>query len=199
MRAALIRPVDRPNGPNNNTPVYGGPLLHIHHRLRAEHQPSNADRISFHCKLLWGSAYGNRRWCSLRFVCIWKAEEINALATDEKTTFLKTVRSNWNAHHASRTLKRSVTILVVITRHLPALVILILIGIFNGLVNMILSTLGSVFQFQYHFPPATAGLSYLGLRIGGMVGLAVTPHLSDSSVNFDRIRTGRSAHNMRFQ
>lgn len=44
---------------------------------------------------------------------------------------------------------------------------------------MTLSSLGSVFQSQYHFTPTTAGLSYLGLTFGGLLGLAATPRISD--------------------
>jgi hypothetical protein len=42
---------------------------------------------------------------------------------------------------------------------------------------MILSSLGSVFQSEYHFPPTTSGLSYLGLSVGGMIGLASSKKL----------------------
>lgn len=52
-----------------------------------------------------------------------------------------------------------------------------MIGVFNGLVNMILSSLGSIYQFQYGFPPTTAGLTYVGLGMGGLLGLFISPIL----------------------
>lgn len=73
-----------------------------------------------------------------------------------------------------KTLKRSVTLPTKIAIHLPVFLILLLIGIFNGLVNMILSSLGSVYQDAYNFPAKTAGLSYLGIGAGGLSSLAVT-------------------------
>lgn len=73
-----------------------------------------------------------------------------------------------------RTLKRSISLPTKIAAHLPVFLILVLIGIFNGLVNMILSSLGSVYQEAYHFPAKTAGLSYLGIGAGGLSSLAVT-------------------------
>jgi len=96
-----------------------------------------------------------------------------------KENILITARRNWKAQDFPRTLRRSIALPVKVSGHLPVFMILILIGIFNGLVNMILSSLGSVFQFQYGFPPTTAGLAYLGLGIGGILGLAATPRLSD--------------------
>ncbi|KAF2727239.1 MFS general substrate transporter [Polyplosphaeria fusca] len=98
---------------------------------------------------------------------------------DEKPALLKTISSNWKSQNVPRLLRRSITIPAKIVRHLPALAILLFVGIFNGLANMILSSLGSVFQFQYGFPPTTAGLAYLGLGIGGVCGLATTPRVSD--------------------
>lgn len=79
----------------------------------------------------------------------------------------------------TRLLRRSIKIPAKIARHSPAFSILLLIGTFNGLVNMILSSLGSVYQPQYSFPATTAGLSYLGLGIGDILGLAATPRISD--------------------
>lgn len=103
----------------------------------------------------------------------------SALTATEKPTIFNAVKANWKTQNVPHTLRRSITIPMIISRHAPALVILLLIGAFNGLVNMILSTLGSVFQFQYNFPPTTAGLSYLGLGLGGMLGLAAMPRISD--------------------
>jgi hypothetical protein len=63
--------------------------------------------------------------------------------------------------------------------HYTVAVILILILIFNGLVNIILSSLGSVYQANYHFPPTTAGLSYLEIGFGGIAALATAGRISD--------------------
>jgi len=63
--------------------------------------------------------------------------------------------------------------------HLPCSLILVLICVFNGLVNMILSSLGSVYQTVYHFPATTAGLSYLGMGIGGLLALALAKRLTN--------------------
>ena len=62
--------------------------------------------------------------------------------------------------------------------HLPCFLILALICVFNGLVNMILSSLGSVYQSVYHFPTTTAGLAYLGMGLGGLGALAVAKRLT---------------------
>lgn len=62
--------------------------------------------------------------------------------------------------------------------HPPCSSILVLICIFNGLVNMIISSLGSVYQTVYHFPTTIAGLAYLGMGIGGLVALAVAKRLT---------------------
>lgn len=43
--------------------------------------------------------------------------------------------------------------------------------VFNGMVNMILSSLGSVYQNNYDFPPTTAGLAYLAIGLGGVLAL----------------------------
>ncbi|CAI6332900.1 unnamed protein product [Periconia digitata] len=96
-----------------------------------------------------------------------------------KPSLFDTSSTNWKAMNVPSLLRRSIILPAKIARHSHALVILVFIGIFNGLVNMILSSLGSVFQFQYGFPPTTAGLAYLGLGIGGVCGLATTPHISD--------------------
>jgi uncharacterized membrane protein len=62
--------------------------------------------------------------------------------------------------------------------HLPCFLILLLICLINGLVNMILSSLGSVYQVVYHFPTATAGLVYLGMGFGGLTALAVAKQMA---------------------
>jgi hypothetical protein len=46
--------------------------------------------------------------------------------------------------------------------------VLIVILVFNGLINVILSSLGSIYQHKYGFPATTAGLSYLGIGLGGL-------------------------------
>ena len=56
-------------------------------------------------------------------------------------------------------------------RHLPVSLILVFMLVFNGIVNMILSSLGSIYQRQYHFSPTGAGLTYLGIGTGGIVAL----------------------------
>ncbi|KAB5584718.1 major facilitator superfamily domain-containing protein [Coniochaeta sp. 2T2.1] len=56
--------------------------------------------------------------------------------------------------------------------HLPCALVLALICVFNGLTNMILSSLGSVYQTAYGFPTITAGLSYLGIGLGGLTALS---------------------------
>ncbi|CAJ2504497.1 Uu.00g118910.m01.CDS01 [Anthostomella pinea] len=53
----------------------------------------------------------------------------------------------------------------------PCAAILLMIMIFNGLVNIILSSLGSVYQHRFAFPPTTAGLAYLGIGFGGIMAL----------------------------
>jgi hypothetical protein len=97
----------------------------------------------------------------------------------EKTTVIKKMKEAWQGQKVSDSLRPSITIPGKIACHPPALAILLLIGVFNGLVNMILSSLGSVFQFQYRFSPTTAGLPYIGLGLGGVLGLAATPRVSD--------------------
>lgn len=79
-------------------------------------------------------------------------------------------------HHRDvlQTMGRAISLPTKITGHLPVFLILLLIGIFNGLVNMILSSLGSVYQNTYHFSVQSAGLAYLGLGLGGLSSLAVT-------------------------
>lgn len=56
--------------------------------------------------------------------------------------------------------------------HVSCACILVLICVFNGLTDMILSSLGSVYQTAYGFPTVTAGLSYLGIGFGGLTALA---------------------------
>lgn len=73
-----------------------------------------------------------------------------------------------------RTIGRALSLPTRIAGHPTVFSMLLLIGIFNGLVNMILSSLGSVYQNRYHFPATTAGLSYLGIGVGGLSALAVT-------------------------
>lgn len=73
-----------------------------------------------------------------------------------------------------RMLWRAVTLPAILSRHHSVFAVLLLIGIFNGLVNMILSSLGSVYQAAYHFSARTAGLAYLGIGIGGLSSLAVS-------------------------
>ena len=51
--------------------------------------------------------------------------------------------------------------------------------VFNGMVNMILSSLGSVYQSQYNFPPTTAGLAYLGIGVGGILALISARRICD--------------------
>ncbi|OIW26046.1 MFS general substrate transporter [Coniochaeta ligniaria NRRL 30616] len=64
--------------------------------------------------------------------------------------------------------------------HVPCALILVLICVFNGLTNMILSSLGSVYQTAYGFPTTTAGLSYLGIGLGGLTALAFARQMTRS-------------------
>jgi MFS family permease len=75
-------------------------------------------------------------------------------------------------------LRRAVSMPVKIAFHAHCAVVLAVICIFNGLLNMIISSLGSVYQHRYHFPPTTAGLVYLGFGIGGVAGLGMARKLS---------------------
>ena len=100
-------------------------------------------------------------------------------STNTRSSKSSVIKENRRYHHFGHTLRRSIRIPFLIAGHLPALAILVLISIFNGLVNMILSSLGSVFQSNYAFSPTTTGISYLGLGLGGTVGLAITPRISD--------------------
>lgn len=74
----------------------------------------------------------------------------------------------------AKTIARAVSLPSRLSLHLPVFLILLLICIFNGLINMILSSLGFVYQTRYHFLPTTSGLSYLGIGFGGITALAVT-------------------------
>lgn len=67
-----------------------------------------------------------------------------------------------------RTLGRAVSLPARIASHAPIALILLLICILNGLVNMILSSLGSVYQNVYAVPERTCGLAYLGIGLGGL-------------------------------
>jgi predicted MFS family arabinose efflux permease len=96
-----------------------------------------------------------------------------------KSLVFKSLIANWKRKDLTRTMSRAISIPATIARQPSSFAILVLIAVFNGIVNMILSSLGSVFQSQYGFPPTTAGLSYLGLGIGGVVGLVATPRISD--------------------
>ena len=60
----------------------------------------------------------------------------------------------------------------------PCSAILALMVIFNGLVNMILSSLGSVYQYRFAFPLTTAGLAYLGIGFGGIMALTTAKRLT---------------------
>lgn len=74
----------------------------------------------------------------------------------------------------ARAVTRAVSLPTGIAGHQPVFWDLVLIAVFNGLVNMILSSLGSIYQSEYHFRHTTAGLSYLGIGLGGLVALSVT-------------------------
>jgi predicted MFS family arabinose efflux permease len=71
----------------------------------------------------------------------------------------------------AREISRAVSLPGKIALHAHCAVVLAVVCIFNGLLNMIISSLGSVYQSQYHFSPDTAGLVYLGLGVGGVAGL----------------------------
>ncbi|KAB5566943.1 major facilitator superfamily domain-containing protein [Coniochaeta sp. 2T2.1] len=62
--------------------------------------------------------------------------------------------------------------------HVPCTLILLLICGLNGLANMILSSLGSVYQTAYGFPTTTADLSYLGMGFGGLTALIIARQLT---------------------
>jgi hypothetical protein len=96
-----------------------------------------------------------------------------------KSSVFKSLIPNWKRKDLTRTMRRAISIPAIIACQPSSFAILVLIAVFNGLINMILSSLGSVFQSQYDFPPTTTGLSYLGLGIGGVVGLVATPRISD--------------------
>lgn len=61
---------------------------------------------------------------------------------------------------------------------LSVVLVLLLSFIHNGTINMILSSLGFVFQRQYQFSPVVAGLAYLGLGLGGLASLAAANYLN---------------------
>jgi predicted MFS family arabinose efflux permease len=67
----------------------------------------------------------------------------------------------------------------IITSRSPCLAILLLSTFYNGLINVILSSLGSVSQSQFGFSPKTAGLVYLGLGVADVIAVAATPRPSD--------------------
>jgi hypothetical protein len=109
-----------------------------------------------------------------------RAESDNSTAhMVEKPSFFSSVAVNWRRHNVARTIGQSITIPTTIALHPSSLAILVLSAVLNGLVDMILSSLGSVFQSQYHFPPTTAGLLYLGIDVSGIGGLAAIPGISD--------------------
>ncbi|UQC91065.1 uncharacterized protein CLUP02_16599 [Colletotrichum lupini] len=64
-----------------------------------------------------------------------------------------------------------------VASHLTCLVPLLMICVFNGTVNMILSSLGTVYQNHFGFPALTVGLSYLGIGFGGISALAFSKKL----------------------
>lgn len=74
----------------------------------------------------------------------------------------------------ARTVARAVSLPTKISLYPPVFLILLLICIFNGLVNMILSSQGSIYQARYDFQPTVSGLSYLGIGFGGLAALIVT-------------------------
>lgn len=96
-----------------------------------------------------------------------------------------------------KTLRRAILLPTKVSGHLPAFLILLLFGIFNGLINMILSSLGSVYQDAYHFPARTAGLSSLGIGAGGLSSLAATTkelkHAVASTSTSSRLSTAEAS------
>ncbi|KAH9908576.1 MFS general substrate transporter [Xylariomycetidae sp. FL2044] len=60
---------------------------------------------------------------------------------------------------------------IALTHRPSTTAILLLMLVFNGLVNVILSSLGTVYQQAYALPVTTAGLAYLGIGVGGAAGL----------------------------
>lgn len=101
------------------------------------------------------------------------------MIAEGKDSFPKSVTAKWKRHDVTRTLSLAVRLPLTIAQQPSNLAILLLSLVFMGIVNITLSSLGSVFQSQYHFSPTTAGCSYLGLGIGGIVGLATTPRFSN--------------------
>ncbi|KAF2636302.1 MFS general substrate transporter [Massarina eburnea CBS 473.64] len=52
-------------------------------------------------------------------------------------------------------------------------------GVMYGYLYLLFTTLPFVFQYQYHFSTGSVGLSYLGLGVGSLVGLAIAGVMSD--------------------
>ncbi|THC90189.1 hypothetical protein EYZ11_010347 [Aspergillus tanneri] len=64
--------------------------------------------------------------------------------------------------------------------HSPLLVILcLMVGLISGLLYILLTTTSTVFQNGYGWPLQTAGLAYLGLGFGSLVGLILFAKTSD--------------------
>jgi hypothetical protein len=77
-----------------------------------------------------------------------------------------------------RSLSRSLLIPVRLAGHLHIFLVLVFMLVFNGIVNVVLSSLGSVYQANYGFPPSTAGLAYLGIGFGGIAALGTANRIS---------------------
>lgn len=86
----------------------------------------------------------------------------------------------------TESLRRAASLPIKVAGHLPSFPILLLIAVFNGIVNMILSSLGSLYQEVYQFPAETAGLSYLWIGVGGLSALAVTKSLKRAVTFFSK-------------
>jgi len=96
----------------------------------------------------------------------------------KKRSLVNSVVVDWKHLDLRNTFARSMKNTIKIARQPSSLAILPLALVFMGFITMILSSLGWIFQSQYHFPATTAGLPYLGLGFGGVVGVLATPPIS---------------------
>ncbi|KAF2108420.1 major facilitator superfamily domain-containing protein [Lophiotrema nucula] len=104
------------------------------------------------------------------------AERKIAMNTEKKRkSALSKALSSWRDQSISLNLRRAISNSITISSYAPSFAILFSSLVSNGLGNIILSSLATVFQTAYAFSPAKAGLSYLGLAAGEAFGLAVSP------------------------
>ena len=88
-------------------------------------------------------------------------------------------------HSVSERLLSALTVPFQITfLYPPVFLVLSFSVLYNGFVNIIFSTLGSLYQVYYSFSSSLSGLPYLGLGLGGIVGLAFGDKISTSAASF---------------